>query len=152
MINKPPFIKLDPHLRTIVSAVRKANASQEPDDFRHLDAFKAAYNTPRAALDTDAAIKELDYWGTSDEPANISPELRFALMLFLQGKIKKKRGRRVNLTSTAHIVAVHVRIKHRMTGLPISQLAKEEAKRVGITTAALNAVLYPRKRTRKTLT
>lgn len=110
---------------------------------------------PLTQLDTDAAIKELNYWGTSDKPYEISPELRFALIQFLEGKIKKKCGPKVNLTSTAHTVAMIVRLRHGlrlrhgMTKIPIDQLAKEEAKRVGITTAALNAVLYPRARKRR---
>jgi len=150
MPTKPPLIKLDGHLRAIVSAVRKANASQSFDDFRRFHELLATYNIAQTALDTEAAIKELDYWGTRDEPFEISPELRYALIQFLQGKIKKKRGPKANPTSAAHIVAVHVRFKHRRTGIPIKQLAAEEAKRVGLTTAALNAVLYPRKRaTRK---
>lgn len=139
-------MKQDPRLRAMLKARRLAGTREATAaDVQHAEQLVFAYKVPRTALDADAAIAELD----SD--ADISPELRYALILLLKGKITMKRGRKGGSASAmrTRLAAYAAFVKHRDQHVPMRQAINEEATRLGVTTHAVNALIYPRKRLRK---
>ena len=153
-------MKMDAHLRVLVKAIRKANASGSPADFKQVKALHSAYMSSCRALDVEAAIAELDDWGTTENPRDISPELRHALILFLARKIGAKRGRKpgtassvdYGIRSTIAAQAAHAyqdpRLKdQRMTR---SDAKVRAAREFNVNPHTIDAKLSPRKRTGKT--
>jgi hypothetical protein len=139
-------MKPDPHLRAIVASMRRFNVTHSDDDWKRAEALMGEYVWPTAALDTDAAIRVL-----LDFDSDVSPELRYALARFLAGRIKAKRGRKPTLTLAQ--LAAHNAQEHAAAGIPAKEAiarAAREFKALGVTVHAIDAVLWPRKRQRKT--
>ncbi|MBK8742579.1 MAG: site-specific integrase [Betaproteobacteria bacterium] len=84
-------------IREIVRLMRAANDGDREAD-RRLSLLAANFRPSRAALDADAAIREL-----RDLAREPSPELRYALARWIDGRIALKRGRKPQ--GVARIVA-----------------------------------------------
>jgi len=156
-------MKIDPHLRAVIKAMRKANSTGSLADFKRARALSLTYKSPCRALDVDAAIDELGTWGTTENPCDISPELRGSLILFLKGEIGLKRGRKRGAASDPGGVSRGIRVLIATQAARAYQDPRMKDKRMtrrqAIARAAdemnvgfhsIDAKLSPRKRTRKT--
>lgn len=135
-------MKRDPQLRALVKALREGSV----EALR----LRKGYRSPCTVLDVEAAIDELQTWGTTEHPRNISPELRQALTLFLQGKIRMKRGRKTSSITRTQLAVFDVADRHIRHNVPIGRAIKEAAATFKVTPPALDAMIYPRKRRKST--
>lgn len=138
----------DQHLRELVAAIRAMNASQSDSDARKVNALRRGYKQPRAPLDAEAALRELEDLGTTNRPRDISPELRLRLILLLKGKITLKRGRKSHVSPRALIAAAEAG-SLKKAGLTMTAAIADVSKRARISKSAISAVQYPRKPRRK---
>jgi len=148
----------DQALRDLIKAIRRANSKDATErDVEYARRFVSHYKSPIRDLDVESVIAELRDVGSTDEPHEISVDLRYALLLYFEGKIQCKRGAVKGRVTAAKLAALEAIRRSRQRRIPLRAARKEvvrewnaSAARAGfspvVTLSSVDAIHFPRRK------